>query len=191
MKRNIQKIGLTILALVFIMVIYYTPTVSTWRSYNNGIREFKAGKFDQAANNFKKAMARSPDVILSYNWVISTWKALEEKNDKKVNAIKDEIEECQKELSNLLSNKELPDSLITKALYIRGKLLVMDDNIDGAKKTFNEILEKQRDFRLALLELVQLRVRGSQEQRIDPETQLLISLTPTESVSLVENYKPF
>ena len=67
----------------------------------------------------------------------------------------------------------------------------MDDNIDGAKKTFNEILEKQRDFRLALLELVQLRVRGSQEQRIDPETQLLISLTPTESVSLVENYKPF
>jgi len=205
MIKKFFKFAIPALLLIFVIFLYNTHTISTWRHHNNGVKKFKENKFDEATTQFQKALTFSDDVALSYNWAISSWMSITKQYNTLVkisdstqfletaefDTLKTKISKFQIELDSLLQRKDLPDDLTTTILYVKGKLFLQEGKLDNAQDYFKQALVKNKNFRPALLEVVKLESINDADKTASPETQLLINLTDIENVGIVENYKPF
>jgi len=193
------------LLLLFVIFLYNTHTISTWRYFNNGVKKFNDSKFDDAAEQFGKALSISNEATIAYNWAISNWMSITSQHNilakmgdikppsetLEFNILKTKISKCHNVLDSLLKREDLPNNLITKILYVKGKLFLLEGNLDSAQVFFRQTLTKDNNFRPALLELVKLEDVNNPEKITNPEIELLINLTDVEDIGIVKNYNPF
>ena len=201
MKSKLLKISITIILLLSCVVLYNLPTISLWRSFNNGVRAFNEKNYDRAATEFNKAMGISDDFILKYNWCTSLWTdVMKKQKDLKITAIDDssltvserneitaKIEKVHIALNQLLDLQELNNKYLKKIYYAQGKLFLLEALVDKAKQSFLNSISKDQNFTLPQAELVKLKTEDEQ----DPAHQLLINIAEAKPIDIERKWNPF
>jgi tetratricopeptide (TPR) repeat protein len=161
-----------VISLLLLIYLYFQPPISAWRNFNQGVKEFRAGNYPKAREQFKDAMQNSKAVQVMYNWAVASWKVFEQQREDlnmENNEIKLEIQNCLSELKYLYNKEFLPQNLIPNIRYIEGRLFLLWSDFEKAKVSFEQALSNNKNFKPALIELVKLKSNYDTNGKLDPE----------------------
>lgn len=128
------------------------------REFNHGVSHFNDKNFDAAVRSFERASKSLDDPAIRYNLALAHLALLRESSnsDDSPNLQPTQVEVA---LAAVAAARELPDptnEMLAKLGYIEGSIHALAGDENAARRSFEDSLEAESDFKPTLKALVEL-----------------------------------